>query len=307
MKIILPIALALGLVLPFPAPHELEDGFVERTFAVVIRDNIATAKYSIGVNETTLKEIIAQWQKPEATDLTAKIEPTRNQTSSAKTDVQPKAAISAPSDSAKSPQSLQLNSEQSEQEGRVGGSSTKFVELAAQATIQSAAAKSEDSSPDSLPPTGYSTNAAAEENTDSPDSEHPMNAISKELLASLQKLGPSHIAQQILVTCDGQPLQIKNVSAGPAPRHPFNLTVQFEFEIPELKSESAKLKIEDHNFRRHAGAIRTALKTRGNTMLVKSDAAPIIVRAQRHQLAGLPEKEASKKTSISAEIVILSK
>ena len=85
----------------------------------------------------------------------------------------------------------------------------------------------------------------------------------------------------------------------------FNLIVKFEFEIPDLKS--AKLKIQDHNFLQYNGAIRNALKTRGSSMLVRSDTAPIIVRAQRHELKGLSQKEASTRTSISADILIMSK
>ena len=41
--------------------HELEDGFVERAVAVVVRPGEATIKYSIGANETTCQELANSW------------------------------------------------------------------------------------------------------------------------------------------------------------------------------------------------------------------------------------------------------
>ena len=41
--------------------HEFEDGFVERSMAVVIRDNIARVEYSIGLNPKTKVQLIKFW------------------------------------------------------------------------------------------------------------------------------------------------------------------------------------------------------------------------------------------------------
>ncbi len=52
--------------------HELEDGFVERAVAVIVRPDHATISYSIGANEATRKRLIAKWNGDEeerATDL----------------------------------------------------------------------------------------------------------------------------------------------------------------------------------------------------------------------------------------------
>ena len=58
--------LFLFCVLLFPAGaaegHEFEDGFIERSVAVVVRDNIARLEYSLGLNPNTRQQLIEFWQ-----------------------------------------------------------------------------------------------------------------------------------------------------------------------------------------------------------------------------------------------------
>lgn len=301
MKTILFIALTLGLVPTRPAPHEFEDGFVERTFAIVIRDNLATAEYSIGLNESTMQELLDHWQSPEVTDSPTEDEQLLHKTPSpSKTDARSRVLIGPHNDSQdKNAATEPLEKDPSDVETSLPKPEKPAAKPATQTDEPSSAASSLE------PEAESSIRNDALENSGSPSSKHLEPTIPEELLASLKQLGPSQIAKKIAISCNGQPLQIKNVSAAAAPRHPFNLVVQFEFEIPSL--ESAALKIEDRNFRQHNGAIRYALKALGNTILVKSNVAPIIVRAQRHQLGALSKKEASNWTSISAEILRVSK
>jgi len=42
--------------------HEFEDGFVERSVAVVVRDEVARLEYSIGLNPSTRQQLIEFWQ-----------------------------------------------------------------------------------------------------------------------------------------------------------------------------------------------------------------------------------------------------
>ena len=42
--------------------HEFEDGFVERSVAVVVRENVARLNYSIGLNPRTRQRLIEFWQ-----------------------------------------------------------------------------------------------------------------------------------------------------------------------------------------------------------------------------------------------------
>lgn len=47
--------------------HEFEDGFVERSVAVVVRDNVARLEYSIGLNPNTRQQLIKFWQSTDRT------------------------------------------------------------------------------------------------------------------------------------------------------------------------------------------------------------------------------------------------
>ena len=55
--------------------HELEDGFVERAVAVVVRPGEATVSYSIGANENTRQQLIDRWSADEETENSAAAEP----------------------------------------------------------------------------------------------------------------------------------------------------------------------------------------------------------------------------------------
>ena len=46
--------------------HEFEDGFVERSVAVVVRGNVARLEYSIGLNPNTRQQLIEFWQSTDA-------------------------------------------------------------------------------------------------------------------------------------------------------------------------------------------------------------------------------------------------
>ncbi len=283
MKTILLVALTLGWAATSgPALHEFEDGFVERTLEVVIRDNVATAKYSIGLNETTLCDLLDQWKKSHEN-------PHQTQRS------QHNETIIAD-------QSLGTNdqAEITEVAKPAVGSKPKVEPEPTESLAESAPKPDEFGT--------VKKSSAVPQRPVEPardgEGEEDDNPIQQQLLAELQSLGPEQIARGVVVTCDGKPLKIRNVTADLAPRHPFVLVVKFEFEIPATKS--AILEIKDQNFREQTGAVRYAIKALGNLMLVKSDAAPIIIRAKRLELAELSKKETISKTSISAQLLLMS-
>ena len=43
--------------------HEFKDGFVERTMAVVVRDQTAIVEYSVGMNAETMRQVVDRWAK----------------------------------------------------------------------------------------------------------------------------------------------------------------------------------------------------------------------------------------------------
>ena len=52
-----------SLAVPTSA-HEIPDNFVERTVAVVVRDNVAELTYSAGLNFKTMRSLLQQWGLP---------------------------------------------------------------------------------------------------------------------------------------------------------------------------------------------------------------------------------------------------
>ena len=59
--IVLAVCLVVSLAAAEASAHELEDGFVERSVAVVVRPGEATISYSIGANETTRQLLANEW------------------------------------------------------------------------------------------------------------------------------------------------------------------------------------------------------------------------------------------------------
>ena len=309
MKTILIVALTLGLAASSPsAPHKFEDGFVERTLAIVIRDNAATAEYSIALNQSTLNELLDQWKKeadsrqPEPSESTsAKTTAKLQSCDGSKSDTETETFIDPKPDSRieiSEPESTTQSSPKLHPKLHTKGGEDSQTERPQEQNRQAPEATS---SPAATTSVAQPADESEEEKSLPHDDENP---IHERLLAELKSIGPDQIAQRIQINCDGQPLKIKNVVASPAPRHPFNLKVKFEFELPPTKS--AQLDIVDNNFRQQTGAVRYAIKALGSTMLVKSNAAPIIIRAKRVELAGLSEKETVSETSISAKILVMS-
>ncbi len=95
-----------------------------------------------------------------------------------------------------------------------------------------------------------------------------------------------------------QPLKL--ISTGPAPRHPFAITLKWELTIPDGKV--IDLKIIDSNFLELDGASRTSIKATGDAMLLQSNTAPILIRAQRKLLEKLTPIERKDEMAIIAKI-----
>lgn len=222
----LSISMILFAGLTEAAPHQFDDGFVERTLSIVVRDRTAYGEYSIGFNNATLRKTLAGWKTDR--DIPAEKIPDAA--------VSPKPSASKPS--------------------------------------------AGDTQPD-------------------PEDD----SIDAQLRSKLEKLAPTAITNQLTITCNGKATKLKAISVGPAPRHPFCILVKFEFDIPD--SKTVELKILDKNFLAQSGAFRSAIKARGNATLLRSDAAPILVRAKRIELEDLTPDERKQQTTLTAKIAVL--
>jgi len=259
------------------APHKFEDGFVERTFAVIVHDQTAQAKYAIGLNEATILELLAQW---EATDRT-------NKDASQKDKSQKPTRSTNPSEFKQQPEIEPQRPTQQDSK----------AENNPAAPEQKPASTEPSPNPKKAQPKSADTNENKED-------EKEENLINAETFARFQKVAPEQIAKRIKILCDEKTVPVKNVSLDPSPNHPFVLLVKFEFEIPA--KETFQLEIQDENFSKQTGAVRRSLKTQGNAMLLNSNVAPIIIRSKRVELAGLSAKETAQQTSISAKLAIMS-
>jgi len=126
------------------------------------------------------------------------------------------------------------------------------------------------------------------------------HALSPELTKRFQVAAGKFITKNLDVKIGQKPQQLKLISAEPAPRHPFAIILKWELEIPEQKV--VDLKIIDSNFLDLDGASRISIKAMGNAMLLQSNAAPILIRAQRTLLAELELEERKDEMTVLAKI-----
>lgn len=230
--------------------HVLEDGFVERTMAVVVRPGVGRIEYSIGVNEVTRKAIVHHWQS--------------KQIPSGKLDREPNPLSPDPSPleraarGSDSPEDVNLPTSD-------GQPSIEFLELAA-----------------------------------------------------------AHVAASVKVMVDDLPVELRISDVIPTPRHPMEVSIVLEFDVPQ--SGEMKLSLNDSCFddgfvsfqgesipesvaddekaASFQGAFRIAIKGSGNAMVVKSDTAPNLARATRHVDRELTAEDRRSRLSPTVRLLI---
>jgi len=109
------------------------------------------------------------------------------------------------------------------------------------------------------------------------------------------------IKKGILVSLEGKKIQLSDGEVCQSPKHHFSYLVEFNFEIPPGSSND--LEIFDNNFQEMESAARYSLKALGSTILAKSNVAPIIIRAKRHELQRLENEKRSEICKIRATVV----
>lgn len=122
-----------------------------------------------------------------------------------------------------------------------------------------------------------------------------------ELVAKFRKLVAEKLARGLHVNCEGKLLAIREIKRDLPAAYHMSVTVQFEFTLPTDKVTD--LQISDDNFTRFDGCVRYALKAVGNSVLTRSNVAPILVRAKRIEFADLSEEARRESCFINAQIV----
>lgn len=87
-----------------------------------------------------------------------------------------------------------------------------------------------------------------------------------------------------------------------SPKHHFSYLAEFEFKI--TSNGQHDIVIEDTNFQEMESAVRYSLKAAGSTMLLQSNVAPIIIRANRHELHKLKPEKRTEACKIRATLAI---
>ena len=151
-------------------------------------------------------------------------------------------------------------------------------------------------------------------------------------LATIKRFGELQehwFAGRLKLARNGQPVALSKVSVEPAARHPFSVVVKFQFSVeakqaveeqgkaeqnkaagPTSKPDSpqgsvVEFEVTDGLFSDHHGATRYALRSRGSTMVLQSNVAPALVRADRVEIArGEEVTEDGKPPAIQAKLLV---
>ncbi|MFK7767909.1 MAG: hypothetical protein AB8B55_11860 [Mariniblastus sp.] len=283
--------------------HILEDGFVERTVEVVVRDDVARVEYSVGLNERTMLQLLAGWDvesAKRALELSDGVSTSKNY---APDDESAQAKGKIDSGEKSTPKQESDLSQLSKASADASTTDAPAVQPPGPANSKSNSALPVPKTTKVPNSKNTATDDSSVENATTNEPKEP--AIDAKTLALFAKIAPSKIKNGLKITCDGKPIKVSSLSLDAAPRHPFNLKVVFELSVPKSTAETVQLIFQDENFAKQTGAVRYALKTKGNAMLMRSNVAPIIIRAQRVELAGLSSEQREQKTKIIARLAIV--
>jgi len=289
--------------------HEYEDGFVERSLTITIRDGVGYGEYQIGLNANTAAQVLklAEQLRQQARLASA----TQQQSSAA-----------------------------GETATAVEASTDPLVELNPVVDKPDAVSKV-DVTPRAVPPKEESPKEESPKE-ESPKEESPKvvpnqsvgTGVGEHLtdLAMIKRFGELQrqwFAGRLKLACNGQQVALSKVSIEPAARHPFSVVVKFQFSVEakqaideQGKADNKKaagatskpdssqgsvvdFQVTDGLFSGHHGATRYALRSRGSTMVLQSNVAPALVRADRVEVVlGAGANEDEKPPEIQAKLLV---
>ena len=279
--------------------HEYEDGFVERSLTITIRDGVGYGEYQIGLNANTAAQVLklAEQLRQQARLASA----TQQQSSAA-----------------------------GETATAVEASTDPLVELNPVVDKPDAVSKV-DVTPRAVPPKEESPK---EESPKVVPNQSVGTGVGEHLtdLAMIKRFGELQrqwFAGRLKLACNGQQVALSKVSIEPAARHPFSVVVKFQFSVEakqaideQGKADNKKaagatskpdssqgsvvdFQVTDGLFSGHHGATRYALRSRGSTMVLQSNVAPALVRADRVEVVlGAGANEDEKPPEIQAKLLV---
>ena len=272
--------------------HVYEDGFVERSLTITIRDGVGYGEYQIGLNAKTADQILkaAQLKQKDARLNLMK----------------------EPQASANQHYHLQSQSPSSTAEAVDANEPNKL-----------------EKSPDLEPKKTEPKNTTAPKSVASPQRLGTVGSgqhlTDLKTIARFGDLQQRWFTDHLKLVSDGQKIEFSKVSVEPAARHPYSVLVKFQFSLEEKKvskgvltvdepridpksdppaSRVVDLQLTDDVFSEHAGATRYALRARGSTMLLQSNVAPVLVRAERVEVTPKASGDQASSPTIKAKLTV---
>ena len=268
--------------------HVYEDGFVERSLTITIRDGVGYGEYRIGLNVKTAGQILELSEQLSEKD----VRPKSLQDQPNAADHQAHRRTTQPVTSPKN-----LNTSKASDSNKTADAN-----------------KANDSSKATVPqvsPPKLDTAGSGEHLTD---------------LATIKRFGDLRqqwFTDHLKLSSDGQAIPLSKVSVEPAGRHPYSVLVKFQFSFDEEREDAGlpvdkeshvqseqntavagvvNFRVTDDLFAGHSGATRYSLRARGTTMLLQSNVAPVLVRAERIEINQNATSREKKLPAIQAKL-----
>ena len=279
--------------------HEYEDGFVERSLTITIRDGVGYGEYQIGLNANTATEVLKL------------AEQIRQQA------VMARAAQPQPSATGDAAAVAEALTEPSVERELLANKPDAALNVGQELKAVT---------PKAVTPKGVTPKGVPNQSVGTGVGEHLTDLT---MIKRFGELKEDWFAGRLKLVRNGQQVTLSKVSVEPAARHPFSVVVKFQFSVeakqaveeqakaernkaagPASKPDSSQgsvvdFQVTDGLFSDHHGATRYALRSRGSTMVLQSNVAPALVRADRVEVKrGEGANEDGKPPEIQAKLLV---
>jgi len=136
------------------------------------------------------------------------------------------------------------------------------------------------------------------------DSEELRFSSEDELRKAFGQALKRRLLERAKLTVNGEPLEFDQATIDLAVRHPYDLTVQIVGQLPADRSR-VDLGWKSDSLTAWTGTARLACKAMGKAILIRSNVAPIVVRAKQVELSELKPEARSKACHIRARLMVL--
>ena len=131
-----------------------------------------------------------------------------------------------------------------------------------------------------------------------PSMDHATSDASSDVRENFKSVARFLLSQDITLEIDGVAHDLVFDSVSDYPKHNYDFV--FNLSCKLSASKQSELVCVDRSFNKMDGAVRYALKSNGNSIISRTNVAPIIVRSKRHDLGTLKPDERHNACQIKA-------